>query len=133
MMDKLIREGKLSQKSFFYRNFCEVAKHLDNPNSRWDPEICEALMSIKHLGGRATMNHVVGPLGRGQGSQGRRDAIGTTGAENCLKPVLNYGDLAILYCKNMSQEPCQFLASPNTSCFPVCASLTCLKSRQPFI
>ena len=91
MMDKLIREGKLSQKSFFYRNFCEVAKHLDNPNSRWDPEICEALMSIKHLGGRATMNHVVGPLGRGQGSQGRRDAIGTTGAENCLKPVLNYG------------------------------------------
>ena len=91
LMDKLIREGKLSRNSFYYKNFHEVAKHLENPKTKWDPEICEALMSIKHLGGKATMNHVIGPLSRGQGREGRKENIGTTGAQEQFNPVLNYG------------------------------------------
>ena len=82
LLDKLIREGKLSRNSFFYKNIFEVAKHLENNDERWDPEICEALISIKHLGGKATMNHVIGPLSLGQG----RKSLGKD-----LTPVLNYG------------------------------------------
>ena len=82
LLDKLIREGKLSKKSFFYKNMFEVAKHLENDDEHWDPEICEALISIKHLGGKATMNYVVGPLSRGQGRKG---------PVKDLSPVLNYG------------------------------------------
>ena len=34
------------------------------------------------------MNYVIGPLGRGQGSDGRRETVGST-----VGPVLNYGGL----------------------------------------
>ena len=80
-MDRLIREGKLSTDSFFYKNFSEVVKHLQDPNKKWDPIICEALMSIRHLGGMATMNHVIGPLRTGYGRKGCKD----------VSPILNYG------------------------------------------
>ena len=33
LMDKLIREGKLSKNSYFYKNFVEVAKHLETQRS----------------------------------------------------------------------------------------------------
>ena len=62
LMDKMIRSGKLSRNSFFYKNFHEVAKHLEDPRKQWDPEVCEALMSIKHLGGKSTLNHVIALL-----------------------------------------------------------------------
>ena len=86
LMDKLIREGKLSKNSYFYKNFLEVAKHLENPKKPWDHEICEGLLSIKYLGGKAAMNYVIGPLSRGQGSEGKRDLAGSPDS-----PVLNYG------------------------------------------
>ena len=74
LLDKLIRDGKLSRNSYFYKNLFEVAKHLEDPSSKWDPEVCEALMSIRHLGGKANMNHVIGPLSRGQGRVGRKNS-----------------------------------------------------------
>ena len=86
LMDKMIRSGKLSRNSFFYKNFHEVAKHLEDPRKQWDPEVCEALMSIKHLGGKSTMNHVIGPLSRGQGRMGSKD-----NPDGLFEPVLNYG------------------------------------------
>ena len=92
LLDKLIRDGKLSRNSFFYKNISEVAKHLEDPSSKWDPEVCEALMSIRHLGGKATMNHVIGPLSRGQGRPGRKtSSTSTSEIENSYSPVLNYG------------------------------------------
>ena len=92
LLDKLIRDGKLSRNSYFYKNIFEVAKHLENPSSKWDPEVCEALMSIRHLGGKATMNHVIGPLSRGQGRPGRKtSSTSTSEIEKSYSPVLNYG------------------------------------------
>ena len=48
LLDKMLRAGKLSPGSYFYKNLQEVLLHLDNPYLQWDPEVCEALSSIKH-------------------------------------------------------------------------------------
>ena len=78
LLDKLVKNGSLSTNSYFFKNVKEVLRHLEQPNATWDTEICEALLSIQHVGGANALNYVIGPLGRhGAGHQG--------------VPLINYG------------------------------------------
>ena len=78
LLDQLVKNGSLSTNSYFFKNVKEVLRHLEQPNATWDTEICEALLSIQHVGGANALNYVVGPLGRhGAGHQG--------------VPLINYG------------------------------------------
>ena len=82
-LNKLVKNGTLSTKSYFYKNVKEVLNHLESPLAEWDPEICEALLSIQHVGGAAALNYVVGPLGR--------HGAGDFGVGNHGVPLINYG------------------------------------------
>ena len=57
--------------------------HIETPLAEWDTEICEALLSIQHVGGAAALNYVVGPLGR--------HGAGDFGLGNHGVPLINYG------------------------------------------
>ena len=78
LLDKLVKNETLSTQSYFFKNMKEVLTHLEDPSAEWDPEVCEALTSIQHVGGASALNYVVGPLGRhGAGHHGI--------------PLINYG------------------------------------------
>jgi len=63
----LLRQGKLSKESIFYKYLNDVLEIMYNPFHEYDREVVEFFNTITYLGGKRTTCFVRGPMNLGDG------------------------------------------------------------------
>ena len=68
--DDLIRRGLIPKNGIFYKYLSDVIEIFYDRCHAYDPEVVEFFNTIRHLGGRRTVNFIRGPMNIGQGKRG---------------------------------------------------------------
>ena len=68
--DDLIRRGLISRNGILYKYLSDVIEVFYDQCHAYDREVVEFFNTIRHLGGRRTVNFIRGPMNIGQGKKG---------------------------------------------------------------
>ena len=66
-LDSLIKQSKVPENRILYKFLNDTLSILINPRHKYDDDVLEFFNTIQHLGGKATVNFLGGPMGHGQG------------------------------------------------------------------
>ena len=65
--DQLLTEGKISRNGILYKHLNDVVEIFFDPFHAYDEDVIEFFNSLSHVGGRASVNLVIGPMRTGEG------------------------------------------------------------------
>ena len=70
--DSLLRHGLIPKTGILYKFLTDVIEIFYDPRHQNDKEVTELFNSIRHLGGRRTVNFIRGPMNIGRGKKGSK-------------------------------------------------------------
>lgn len=136
--EDLIRRGLIPKNGILYKYLTDVIEIYYDRCHEYDREVVEFFNTIRHLGGRRTVNFIRGPMYIGQGKKGslqnklsfkmnlggllesvcNKELAGYTVRSGVLKPL----SLAHYALSTKSDQTVPFLASPIVSVIPCALS-----------